>query len=417
VFTPIIAVIGAGPAGTTAARLLAERGARVALIEARRLPRPKLCGGGLTPKAQRLTPSSALTTVDRRIHRVELRGGHLPPFRLDEPEAEVAMVERIRFDFALAHAAAAAGADVRDDERVEALAEDSKGVTVKTRRGSLRVDALIAADGDPSTVARRLGLGGPARRHALALEVDLPFASTVPPETAVLSFSVRGGFAWYFPKGQHANVGIGSYRVAPGSGADGHAALRAALVRFAAELGLDAAGRRVAGHWIPQGLRTYRLASRRALLAGDAAAAADPLFGEGIAYAMASGAAAAQAVADWQAGRLDDLRAYDARLRALLGPAFRRLEVTADGVERSVTTAMLGIRLSRWVRRTTVDAIAGRRPPFAVDAACALACTCALRHAAGVDACTGPSAHPQRSFARSGQPRTMAVPEAAEDRR
>src|SRR5438105_1316760 len=45
-----IVVVGAGPAGSTAARLLAERGARVVLLEARRMPRPKLCGGGLTPK-------------------------------------------------------------------------------------------------------------------------------------------------------------------------------------------------------------------------------------------------------------------------------------------------------------------------------------------------------------------------------
>lgn len=49
-----MAVVGAGPAGTTAARILAERGAEVRLFEARRLPRPKTCGGGLTLKAQRL---------------------------------------------------------------------------------------------------------------------------------------------------------------------------------------------------------------------------------------------------------------------------------------------------------------------------------------------------------------------------
>ena len=61
---PRVAVIGAGPAGSTAARLLAARGAEVILFEARRLPRPKLCGGGLTPKAQRLVPPEALGAVD-----------------------------------------------------------------------------------------------------------------------------------------------------------------------------------------------------------------------------------------------------------------------------------------------------------------------------------------------------------------
>jgi FAD binding domain len=115
-----VAVVGAGPAGVTAARLLASRGARVSLLEARRLPRLKLCGGGLTPKAQRLVPPSVLETVERRVHRVELRGGWFPALRLDEPEAEIAMVERAGFDLALTEAAAAAGAEVRDGERVEA---------------------------------------------------------------------------------------------------------------------------------------------------------------------------------------------------------------------------------------------------------------------------------------------------------
>lgn len=376
--TPSIAVVGAGPAGATAARLLAAGGARVALLEARRLPRTKLCGGGLTPKAQRLVPPAALATVQRRLHRVELHGGHVPPIRLDEPAAEIAMVERDRFDLALTEAAAAAGADVRDGERVETVVEDETGVTLTTRTGRLRVDALVAADGDPSGIARRLGLGGAATRHSLALEVDLPLAADAPHDTAILSFAVPGGYAWYFPKGDHANVGVGSYHVTTGDGpAHGH--LRNALIRFAADHGLDA-NRRIAGHWIPQSLRTGALASPRVVLAGDAAATADPLFGEGIAYAIVSGAAAAQTVVDWQAGRIADLRPYDGRLRELLEPAFGRLGLVATGVERSMTVALLGLRLKRSVRDIAVDAIAGRRPPYAIDHRCVLACTCGLDH-------------------------------------
>lgn len=365
-----VAVVGAGPAGATAARLLAGQGAHVSFLEARRLPRRKLCGGGLTPKAQRLVPPAALATVERRIHRLELRGGRFPALRLDEAAAEIAMVERDRFDFALAEAAAGAGADVRDAEPVETIAEDADGVTLTTRRGRVRVDAVVAADGDPSEIARRVGLGGHAARHALALEVDLPLAAGVPADTAELSFAVPGGYAWYFPKGDHANVGAGSYR------ATDPAALRAALVRFARDVGLDASEGRIAGHWIPQGLRREPLASRRVLLAGDAAATADPLFGEGIAYALVSGIAAAQAIGEWAAGRESDLRPYDARLRELLGPALRSLGFAALAAEPSMTVAMAAIGASRRVRETAIDAIAGRRLPFAIDARCELACAC-----------------------------------------
>jgi len=397
--TPSIAVVGAGPAGATAARLLAAGGAHVSLLEARRLPRAKLCGGGLPPKARRVLPPAALATVERRVHRVELRGGHVPPIRIDEPAAEIAMVERDRFDFALTEAAAAAGADVRAGERVETVTEDDAGVTLTTRTGRLRVDALVAADGDPSGIARRLGLGGPATRHSLALEVDLPLAAEVEPDTAILSFALPGGYAWYFPKGDHANVGVGTYHVATRDGATLQA-LRASLIRFAADHGLDASGR-IAGHWIPQGLRTGPLASGRVVLAGDAAATADPLFGEGIAYAIVSGAAAAGAVADWQAGRIADLRPYDGRLRELLGPAFGRLIHAANGAEHALTLAMLGIRLSRWVRETAVDAIAGRRQPFAVDHQCILACTCGLDHDTVDRECDG---HHRRCAARNDRP-------------
>ena len=375
--TPSIAVVGAGPAGATAARLLASRGARVMLLEARRLPRAKLCGGGLTPKAQRLLAPGALDTVERRVHRVELRGGLLPALRLDEPAAEIAMVERDRFDLALTEAAAAAGADVRDGERVEGVTEDPSGVTLTTRHGRVRADIVVAADGDPSGIARRLGLGGPAARRALALEVDMPLSSELPPDTAILSFGIRGGYGWYFPKGDHANVGAGSYRDTDPT------RLRAALDRFAQSIGLDGTDGRVAGHWIPQGLRRGPLASRRVLLAGDAAATADPLFGEGIAYAIVSGIAAADAIAELEAGRATHLRGYDRRLRELLGPGLRRLELAALAAESSMTLAMGAIRLSRGVREIALDAITGRRPPFAVDAHCELACACGIDHDRG----------------------------------
>jgi len=370
--TPEIGVIGAGPAGATAARLLASEGARVSLFEAWRLPRTKLCGGGLTPKAQRLIPPSALQTVDRRIHRVELRGGLLPPFRIDEPRAEIAMVERSRFDFALTEAAAGAGAEVRDGERVEAISEDATGVTLTTRRGRVRVDAVVAADGDPSGIARRLGLGGAANRHALAIEVDLPLSPEVPIDIAILSFGLAGGYAWYFPKGDHANVGVGTYHSTSAS------ALKRHLARFARSVGLDAGQGRIAGHWIPQGLRRGALASPRVLLAGDAAATADPLFGEGISYALSSGIAAAQAIEEWEAGRVSDLRDYDGRLRELLGPGLRRLEHAALAVEPSMTLAMAAVRLSGWVRETAVAAIAGLTVPFAIDDRCELACACGM---------------------------------------
>ena len=375
--TPAVAVVGAGPAGSTAARLLAERGIAVTLFEAAPLPRPKLCGGGLTPKAQRLVPAAVLATVDRWVDRSELRVRHLPPLRLRVPQAAIGMVERSRFDLALAKQAAVAGAQIRDGEPVRAVVETGDGVEVRTHRGAARFDALVAADGEPSHVARWAGLASPARRQALALEVDLPLANTLPRDTAILAYQVAGGYAWYFPKGDHANVGIGSYRAAQ------HRSLRARLTSFARGLDLDPGGSRVRGHWIPSGLRRGPLATRRVLLAGDAAATADPFFGEGISYAILSGVVAAQAIGDWAAGSLADLRPYDARLRGVLGPAHRELRWIAGLAELAPLLSLAAVRLVPWVREVALDAIAGRRAPFRPEGQCEAACLCSacqMRH-------------------------------------
>ena len=253
-----VVVVGAGPAGTTAARLLAERGAHVRLLEARRLPRHKLCGGGLTPKAIPFLPSSALDCIERRVVAFELAGGRLgrPVLRL--PDVEIAMVERAPFDAALADAAVRAGVDLVEEEPVVEARPGAEACTrpaVVTRAGAIEADVVIAADGEPSRVAARAGLRTPARRRALALEVDLPLDPARSPAALQLRFGVPDGYAWYFPKGDHANVGI----LTTDAGRTG--SLTAALRRYVQELGLEPDAGRIRGHWIPMSLRDGPLES------------------------------------------------------------------------------------------------------------------------------------------------------------
>lgn len=362
--SPKVVVIGAGPGGSTAARQLALRGARVTLLEARRLPRDKACAGALTPKARQLLPEGVLESATCTVHRFEFQGGRLPPFRLDEPAAEISMVRRSAFDYAMAEAAAAAGVDVCDGEPVVGIVEDDDGVTVRTRRSKVTADYAIGADGCPSRVARELGLGGGPYRRSLALSGEVPLSRTLPPALAVISFSVAHGYAWYFPKGEHASVGVGAL-IAADRKRRSVDSMRDALAELASRADFDIERARLTGHLVPHGIGPGPLVTRRCMLVGDAAGTADPLMGEGIAYAIGSGWLAARALLDVVTARAADLTPYEHRIRATYGRAMQRLRFAARVVDHAPTLALASARLSPWIRAYGVNVVAGLRAPFA----------------------------------------------------
>jgi geranylgeranyl reductase family protein len=351
-----VAVVGAGPAGATAARLLAASGARVVLLEARPIPRHKLCGGGLTPKAMPYLVPAARSTIVREIERVELAGARVPSLHLRLPQARIALVERAPFDAALVGAASLAGATVRDAWAVHEIKLLDDGARLRGPTGALEADVVVAADGDPSRIATRLEFAAP-RRRSLGLEVDLPFAPGRRRDELQLRFGVAGGYAWYFPKADHANVGILSWRSGRQAG------LRAALRRYVTDLGLRPDDRAVKGHWIPQELRRGPAVRGRVLLVGDAAATGDPFFGEGISFAMASAVLAARAIRDWSDGHAD-LAAYDGALVRRLGPAMRQLQLVSMIADLAPTLSIAALRTLPWARNQAIQGIAGTAAPF-----------------------------------------------------
>jgi len=98
-----VAVVGAGPAGCTAAHRLATAGLRVALLEKEQLPRYKTCGGGLVPRAVSLLPGDIAPVVERHCHRAEM---HLVDaglsFGAERPTFLIMMAMRDQLDARLA---------------------------------------------------------------------------------------------------------------------------------------------------------------------------------------------------------------------------------------------------------------------------------------------------------------------------
>jgi geranylgeranyl reductase family protein len=310
-------VIGAGPAGSVAACLLARAGASVVLLDRAAFPRDKPCGGGVTRRAARVLPFPLDPVVERVVHGLELGLRYGSHFRRTSARPLIYMTQRHRLDAYLAGQAAAAGADFRDGTKVTGIELEAEGATVGSDSGAVHGRVVIGADGVNGISARALGLGG-GRSHCVALEGNIDddaLPHDYDPRRIVLELGViPGGYGWIFPKGDHANVGVAGWE-------QEGPRLRARLGALLAERGLPYAAVR--------DLRGYRLPMRRAgsplvrgdvILAGDAAGLIDPLSGDGIHGAFTSAALAAEATLGALEGDPSSLQAYPPALTRALGP-------------------------------------------------------------------------------------------------
>lgn len=297
-------VVGAGPAGSTTALVLARGGARVALVDKATFGRDKACGDLVGPRALALLaslgldppagrPVGAMIVVGPTGRSVQL------PARAGRtyPDHGIA-VTRLRFDAWLRDAAIAAGA-----EPVTARVAGIRDGRVELDDGGrLDADVIVGADGATSGVAVAAGLIDPgavlwgfAQRGYVAQHVEQPII-TLWDDTPGQGFP---GYGWLFP-GEHgtANVGLGLGLRADRAGASRAVAQFDAFCDHLRRLGqLSAAveGRRLGG-WLKMGMVGTVAARGRIFLVGDAAGLVNPLQGEGIAPAMSSAAAAASAI-------------------------------------------------------------------------------------------------------------------------
>ena len=288
-----VLVVGAGPAGSAAAIHLARGGARVLLADKAHFPRDKPCGGGLTGRALRHAPCDVEPVVEHVVDRFVLRTGYRRRLIRRSKAPLIRMTQRRRLDLYLAEQAAATGADFRDGVRVEDLTIDEGGVTALVGSSPVRAFFIVGADGANGLVARSAELGEGIVR-GVALEANVRWGTLDPApyrETAWVELGVvPGGYGWIFPKGDHANLGVGGWL-------DEGPRLRAHLDQLAREHGLDPGVLTdVRGHRLPMRRLGAPAARGRVLLVGDAAGLVDPLSGDGIYEAFVSARLAAEAI-------------------------------------------------------------------------------------------------------------------------
>ena len=343
-----VLVVGAGPAGSAAAQLLARAGRDVVLVDAQAFPRDKVCGDGLIPDAHRAL--ARLGVLDRVMREARLastlaciapRGG-----RVDVP-GTLAVLPRKRLDEIVCHAAADAGARMYAPLRFVAPlrgsgtngAEAGTVIGARLKQGDvereIRARWVVLATGAQPQATIAAGMCDRRTPSGVALRGYVRNAAMTPRITAlevIWHKRLSPGYGWIFPCGADVfNIGVGiaqSHR----AGKDGRHAMRDVNLRdvFAAFKTVYAPARELVdgGTWLADegqelkgaplrcSLEGARLETPGLLVTGEAAGSTYAFTGEGIGKAMETGIHAAEAIlasADDASVRAD----YVARVMAL----------------------------------------------------------------------------------------------------
>lgn len=374
-----VAVVGAGPGGCAAAITARRHGLRVAVIDKSEFPRDKICGDGLTTNALRLLDrlGVGLTNLPSAadVRKVTLRSPHGREVDLQFPADArhfAAVVPRRELDARIAERARDAGAALLEKTSLRTIDADTAGLVIGAEgpEGPVDIHAkyAVAADGMWSPTRRLMGAAVDGYRgdwHGFR-----QYFAHVGPRAATelyVSFEpdIGPGYFWSFPLTDGgANVGFGIQR------SDGALPTKVQRVQDMNALWPDILQRPHIREFLgPQAVATERhrawpiparighlsLSEGHTLFVGDAAAACDPMSGEGIGQALETGVLAAEAIAESLAGAsgADAGALYRAKVKATMvhDDRMARLLARALSHRKGVSIAMAAIDVNDWTRR------------------------------------------------------------------
>jgi geranylgeranyl reductase family protein len=280
-------VIGSGPAGSTCSRLLSENNFKVLLLEKYKTPRKKPCAGGLSYHINKLLDFDITETIDSISVSTKFTFRHKKPVFLNNPEVEIKMTNRDKFDFYLIKKAIESGVEFKDNLEVKKVIEQTNKVQVNTKSENFTANYVIGADGPYSITARSLGLLKD-RKTGWAINAEV-FVSDKQLKNQGNTVNVDlglipSGYAWIFPKKNRLSCGIGTNL---------HKIKNFKQMLFD-YLNKNANTKNfqnieISGHPLPYSYSNkLKINTKHCVLIGDAASLVEPLSGEGIHYAMTS---------------------------------------------------------------------------------------------------------------------------------
>lgn len=304
-----VLVIGAGPAGSTAARFAALKGVSVILLERRyQVGVPVRCAEYVPLPISRYV---ALNRPGLLVQSVRAMQTFIPGESVKETIIPGAMICRDRLDQELADLAVKAGALLKTG--TQAWTQQGDQVVARGKEGLVKISSrvVIGADGPSSQVARWMGNGH--KEFLIAAQYRVFLKRPLDHTRIYFRPYITGGYGWLFPKGDRANLGVG---IDPYL----NKGLKKTLDQFRKELiqeGLiEDQIKGQAGGLLPVGGLTH-VVKKNMILAGDAAGTCHPVTGAGVGNALISGEMAGEAAAE--VVRKDDLRQLQAYEQELIG--------------------------------------------------------------------------------------------------
>lgn len=290
-----VIVVGAGPSGSTVARICAQYGLKTLVLEKSRLPRDKLCGGAVSETALSLLGFPIeRSLIERECYDSRVYYGHKYVEVRDENRIAI-LTNRREFDYFLMQKAIQAGAEAKDGERITSVEVSSKEAVVRSKKNVYSADIIVGADGVNSVVSRLVRPRFGPKGYLMAMQEDIPCDNNTLSKYGdaihIYLDTIYRGYGWIFPKADRLSVGVGGpgvySRVMP-----------SIFTRFLRRHGIAYTGK-PKGHLLPAGgYGQKRLCSDRILLTGDAAGFVDVFSGEGIRYAIWSGKEASSVICD-----------------------------------------------------------------------------------------------------------------------
>jgi geranylgeranyl reductase family protein len=293
-----VIIIGSGPAGSSAAYFLTQKGIKTLVLEKEKLPRYKTCGGGVVGRLKKILPFNFDAVIEKYCYRSEVfdHSSNLR-FSTERTKPIIMMTMRCDLDYFILSESINSGAALIDQCRIDNIRLNLNEVEVVCDNEKYYSSFVISADGAMGSISKKFcPVNNFTRLPAFEYEAYINETSFQKFENcARFDFDiVPDGYGWVFPKKDHLSIGVVSMKKNYNS-----INLNILFHEYIIRLGIERIIKSEKhGFIIPINNNVNDIIYKRILLAGDSAGFADPVTAEGISNAVLSGRLAANAVFD-----------------------------------------------------------------------------------------------------------------------